>query len=328
VSFITESETVVPQPGLKPVKVPVQVDVLKANGPEASLSVKTGQSIQVNVQFAPTAATPYTPPTVFQTYTYPPSNLYDSAAVLIIESDSWNESVTIPITAGVLGRQIPAPVTGLQSNSNYYLYNNCGSVNGLSVTIDVTQDIVSMSGPKSGVGFQLNAYAPAGAKSVWLQYFICVFQGYLRGGVEYWNTHFPPPSPLLVLDSWPGDEVPAGTNFKISLENDSAGNVSKVHYYVNGAKKGTFPIPEAFLVPAIAFQLDVVGPMNGIDANLSSGAGTITYEAPAGLTVLPALPLCANPSTLTGEKANTVYGFLHVQAYPQTLTTQTFNLVS
>jgi pseudomonalisin len=40
---------------------------------------------------------------------------------------------------------IPAPASGLGSNSNYILYSNGKPLKGLSVTIDVTQDIVCQS---------------------------------------------------------------------------------------------------------------------------------------------------------------------------------------
>ncbi len=59
---------------------------------------------------------------------------------------------------------VPNPASGLGSNSNYILFSGCKPLNGLSVTICVTQDIVckSASGSTSGFGFQLNAYSPKG----------------------------------------------------------------------------------------------------------------------------------------------------------------------
>jgi len=331
-SFIIKDEVEFPEAGegphgenLKPVKVPVQITIQSSTGPDPSLSVEPGQSIQVNVQFAPTASTPYIPPTVFRNGQFPPSNPYDSAAVLVIESESWNESVMIPITAAVLGQQVPPPNNGLKSGSNYVLYNACNSLIDVSVTISIEQAIVNAPGSPSGVGFQLNAYAPLGAGSVWLQYFIFLQGGNLQGGVEYWNTHFP--APLIQMGSFVGDTLPVGTELKIALNNDSVGNVAKANFYVNKVKKGAIAVPTAFLVPVIGFQFNVVGPINDADVTLSTGAGKITYEASGGLVVIPTLPQCANLSTGTGEAANTVYTPMFV-SWPQSPITQNFNLAS
>lgn len=70
---------------------------------------------------------------------------------------------------------VPPPPSGLGSNSNYYLYSGCNPIVDLTVTINVTEDIVCQSTssntppctpqgttPDKGFGFQLNANSPSG----------------------------------------------------------------------------------------------------------------------------------------------------------------------
>jgi hypothetical protein len=73
---------------------------------------------------------------------------------------------------------VPPPHNGLGSNSNYILSSDCNPLINLSVTIDVTQDIVvqSSSGSLLGFGFQLNAYSPKNEKVAWQQYIIALLE--------------------------------------------------------------------------------------------------------------------------------------------------------
>jgi hypothetical protein len=71
------------------------------------------------------------------------------------------------------------------------------------------------------------------------------------------------------------------------------------------------PILGEQLSPISTFQLNIVGPGNRETAILSSGAGTIVYEASTPLTALGSEPACAElQGRSTGEIANTVYGLL------------------
>ena len=65
---------------------------------------------------------------------------------------------------------VPAPASGLGSNSNYILYSDCQPLLEVSVSICVTEDIVS----NNGFGFQLNAYSPKNETSAYQQYAIVV----------------------------------------------------------------------------------------------------------------------------------------------------------
>src|ERR1700733_1750227 len=89
---------------------------------------------------------------------------------------------------------VPAPTGGLGSNSNYVFTNGGNPILDLTVSIDITADLIS----NIGFSFQLNAYSPAGDLSAWQQ-FILQFDtpnglppgqpGTLYGQVEPWpNT--------------------------------------------------------------------------------------------------------------------------------------------
>ncbi len=55
-------------------------------------------------------------------------------------------------------------------------------------------------------------------------------------------------------------------------------------------------------------------PDDGQYTDLSSGAGTITYEASNPLTALNALPSCTESGATTGETSNSAYGELPLLA--------------
>jgi hypothetical protein len=116
-SFTTKTEIEVPGPGelppgkkLVPVKIEVPVQVAQSNGVTA-LDVLSGQYVEVDIQFAPTASTPDT-----------------STATLLIQGDTWNP-VSIPILAGV--GQLSAVVRSISV------------VQGKSVTVEVTVALVA-----------------------------------------------------------------------------------------------------------------------------------------------------------------------------------------
>lgn len=220
--------------------------------------------------------------------------------------------------------QVAAPGSGLGSNSNYILYNNCNPISGLSVTIDVTENIVckSASGKTTGFGFQLNAYSPKSEKSAWQQYVMAVFETEIIGAVDNW----PVSGPNIINDffnlvSTTNNEIPAGYQIQINLQNDSSKNVSGATYVVVDNTGKTVAnksltltsisgVTSADLAPIVAFELNVVGPVNGESAVLSSGAGTITYTASENLTVLNAEPSCTESGYITAETANTFYNTL------------------
>jgi hypothetical protein len=116
----------------------------------------------------------------------------------------------------------------------------------------------------------------------------------------------------------PSVKIPAGYKITISLQNAS-GNITAVTFLVidnlgNTLANKTPAVPSE-VAPIIAFELDLVGPINGETAVLSSGAGTFTYTASSPLTALQEVPSGAPGKKLdTGEKANSVYGVLPANA--------------
>jgi hypothetical protein len=265
---------------------------------------------------------------------------------------------------------VPPPSSGLGSNSNYILASNCNPLLGLSVTIDVTEDIVckSASGATKGFSFQLNAYSPTGQTSAFQQYVMALFGNELTGSVDNWPLSGPniindffdlaqvPKSQTLpagyvlqmglltngtwrtswdlaVAGGWagPGDcglllyERPTGTGTFYGI--NSAGGLYLIAQYDNSVYRATYQVVDnegrtlanvtkdlsslsggtgADLAPVIAFELNLVGPVNGESAQLSSGAGTIVYAAATPLTVLDSEPPCAEAGFITAETANSV----------------------
>src|SRR5882757_3113636 len=72
---------------------------------------------------------------------------------------------------------VPPPAGGLGSNSNYILTSQCNNVTGLTVTINVTQNIVHQDSSGiwySGFGFQLNCNSAPGFFNAWQQFIFIV----------------------------------------------------------------------------------------------------------------------------------------------------------
>jgi hypothetical protein len=222
---------------------------------------------------------------------------------------------------------VAAPAAGLGSNSNYFLFSPgafgvCNNLIGLSVAIHVDADIVA----SNGFGFQLNAYSPAKELVGWQQYLI------------YLSPTAQPPQLTCMVDNWPlkganlintqpelatlpARDLPAGYTLTISLQNDTAGNITGATYVVVDNLQKTVATKTIVLLsvpgvtavdlsPIIAFQFNIVSFLNSTSTVLSSGAGTITYTATSPLTVLNSEPACAESGFITAETANTVYGLL------------------
>ena len=222
------------------------------------------------------------------------------------------------------------PGSGLGSNSNYILASDCNPLLNLSVSITVTEDIVceSVSGSddpnfsQEGFSFQLNAYSPQNETTGYQQYVLALWGTDIKGWINnYYATG--DIDDYFTLASVPNAAIlPAGYKLGISLQNDASGNVTGVTYAVTDNQGNTLAnvtttlesigVTAAEMAPIVAFELDVVGPGAGERAVLSSGAGTIFYEAGATpLTALSTVPPCAEwPATGTAETANSFYGEL------------------
>ncbi len=156
---------------------------------------------------------------------------------------------------------------------------------------------------------------------------------YIAGFVDNWTLQ----DSNIVRDyfgmvSLPSPKIPAGYQLTVALQNDAQGNITGAAYTVAddsgktlaSVKKvltsltgiGALSANASDLAPIVAFELDLVGPVNGEGAVLSSGAGTFTYTATTPLTALVSEPPCAefNRGKGTAETANSEYGPLPAQA--------------
>jgi len=249
----------------------------------------------------------------------------------------------------------PAPGHGLGSNSNYIMYSDCNPIVGAIVTIEITQDIFCESvGPATqgcttppppyttGFGFQLNCFSAKNYKCAWQQYVMAFWLNASGGfnviyGVDNWpvsgknliNSGFP------TLTTLPSAVLPAGYRLFMNFGNqtptgssgptvtsaawsirDNHGNLladtSQVLTSISGADSSD-------LAPITAYELNLVGPINGETATLSSGAGFIIYGelSPARFSVATLPPggktgelACTETTAGTCETANTFYGYL------------------
>jgi hypothetical protein len=258
---------------------------------------------------------------------------------------------------------VPPPSGGLASNSNFFFYSDGNPITGLSVTIEITKDLVA----EHGVNMQWNAYSDANADATWLQYclgFQPVSGPKLKIGwsVEYWSSKayqqqlvktigqpvnsdlFNQLGALVTLPmTTAGVTIPAGFKSEYTLAYDANGNVTGVTVVVtdNHGKSTssglqqfkTFKFdhtkaavtPDA-MVPVLAFEMNIVGLNGGSYSFIKSGAGKITCKASVPLTVVNKQPpKISAEGTDTAETSNIVYGELN--AGPSLQFTQTFEAV-
>jgi hypothetical protein len=249
---------------------------------------------------------------------------------------------------------VPAPAHGLGSNSNYFLDSNGNPLIGLSVTINVTQDIVfqSASGSTKGFTFQLNAFSPQNETCAFQKYALALLGDGLYGVVNNWTSTSTPiclqydmvvpsysvaPVPIPNLPIiLPIFGIPAGWKLTIFLFNKDNVNVTGAMYMVHAYGQtvsvaqdltSISGVTSADLAPIVSFELDIVGPGNGESAALSSGAGTIVYTAASPLVVSNQQPAnVESPGEVTLEMANTSYGVLPTMGLNNTLS-QSFAVI-
>jgi len=254
---------------------------------------------------------------------------------------------------------VQQPSGGLIGYSNYNLYDNCENLTGVSVTVDVTEEMIaipsapSVAGMQSnGIGFQFNCLPRAGGAIVWQQYIMVVSRTGedLRWGVNNWNTK--PADTHGIIDqggnlaTLPSPfaagyaSIPAGYRLEIALTNDASDNIIGPTFSMcdqNGAPvfqpetvvltsltdvNGN-QIMAAELSPIVDIDLVIVGYANGAATTLVRDAGTITYRATNPLTVLNTFPPCTS-GVNTAESSNVRYGELYSSASTQIV--QTFQV--
>jgi hypothetical protein len=220
----------------------------------------------------------------------------------------------------------PAPTQGLGSNFNYIIDCNCNVIRSLMVVINVTEEIVAEFG---GWGFQLNCYSPVNETSAWQQYAIYMppwgppQPAFLTAAVNNWPANPTGPTDSLIatgatLKIMKNTVLPAGYSLVIALNFDQNQNVIGANYAVNdnnGNAIGTavinlleLGVSSQDVSPIIAFELDLVGAFNKLEAILSSGAGTISYFVQPDMIVRNELPPCIETRAETLETSNCFYG--------------------
>ena len=82
---------------------------------------------------------------------------------------------------------VPAPSGGLESSTNYFITAapSGGTILGLNVVIDITEEIVG----SVGFGFQLNCFSKSGSTTVWQQYVLAILDdANVHWTVENWQN--------------------------------------------------------------------------------------------------------------------------------------------
>jgi Tachylectin len=227
--------------------------------------------------------------------------------------------------------------------NNTILVNGCQNLANLTVTLQVTQDLITVN--NDGFSLQLNSYPQPGLTSQgepldWFQYIIYVLDNQLSWEIQYWanaksyssTQRWPPgytPNPpntspwlpaisndytLTTFGSAPSSQIPAGSTMQIQLTSDVSGNVTSATFKVTDPRGNVSVGQYSFLpgakFPIYGFQLDIVGPGGLKYATFSSGAGTLTYSVSQGaLAIQDASTRCGSASQPpTGESSNTIYG--------------------
>jgi hypothetical protein len=147
--------------------------------------------------------------------------------------------LTTPLT-------VPPPTGGLGSNSNYVLSSNpssqCTPITGLTVTIDITQDLVLKSSTSffvNGYSIQLNCSSPPGFINAWQQFVFLIYTpdiGYSELDVAVNDYTVKEDELLNDLDTvlrLPSNTLPAGYQLQIQLKTDANNNVVGAQYVVN-----------------------------------------------------------------------------------------------
>jgi hypothetical protein len=215
-----------------------------------------------------------------------------------------------------------------ESNHNYTLNSSCNPLQGVSVTISVTQDLVTTN----GFSLQLNADGMNTSRVAWQQYVLGVDpSGNLYGVVDNWdnknNQIFNNWQQLFSMpkraDGTP--YVPTGYEFTISISTDVNANVTGASYYVvdgSGNVLSNYSLllntlgeydgggySPTDIGPIGDITLNVVGFDSSQGTTFTSGAGNIIYHSGSPLTVIGS-PASCTYNFWTAENSNSLYGDL------------------
>ena len=168
----------------------------------------------------------------------------------------------------------------LSSSDNAVLFDDCKSLQHLTVTLKVTQDLVTLG--NNGFSFQVNCYPQTKPQAVyrgvplkWIQYVIAVENNSAQWGIQCWPTvkgkGFDPPGNYSSFGSVSSNQVLKHSLMSIALahwsserqrdERDIQGITGSRAGKVSKLQVRAFRLTPFFAI--YGFQLDLVGPPSG-----------------------------------------------------------------
>jgi hypothetical protein len=235
----------------------------------------------------------------------------------------------------------------LSGNNNVVLVSQCSNLQALTVTFQVTADLVTVG--NTGFGLQLNCFPQAGQTFQnqtlnWFQYGLVIgnASGQLPTAnnqqvgwfVEYWNTNalnasWPPgytPNPpnttparpvipndftVAPFAPAPSNQILAGSVLQIQLTTTN-GNVTKATFnYTDPSgtlSTASFTFQSNAVFPIYGAQAVLVGPFDGMPVSFTSGAGTLTYNVSSGSLGVETTSCGGYAEPGTAEDSNSIYG--------------------
>jgi hypothetical protein len=202
------------------------------------------------------------------------------------------------------------------------LISQCSSLQGLTATFEVSEDLVTVG--NTGFGLQLNCFPQANQVFQnqtlnWFQFGLVVGSaaGYEANNdqhigwfVEYWNTNVQgqpwppgytpnppnttPARPVIPNDTTfttfgpaPNNQILAKSILQIQLLTETNGGITEVLFSYTDPSGNVYPAKYSFASSAVYFQiygaqLVLVGPFNGMPVSFSSGGGTFTLSVSTG----------------------------------------------
>jgi hypothetical protein len=240
-----------------------------------------------------------------------------------------------------------------QSYTNAVLIDGCSPLQNLGVLLKVTEDLATTN--DGGWSFQLNCYPPPGqycqtSPLTIVQYIIYVQNGSLEYEIQYWannstwpSGYTPQPNTTPWLPCWAndyylsspfasitGDTLPRDSQLQIQLSTNKNGGITTATFSYtdpdDNVSSASFSLPA--VIPIVAFQVNLVGPGGGSNANfttgLTSSRGILYYSVTSGaLSVQSGGPgaACGEAGFQTEETSNAVYS--DVAGAPGSTVTQT-----
>jgi hypothetical protein len=210
----------------------------------------------------------------------------------------------------------------LSSNNNAILFDNCKSLQNLTLFLRVTQDLITLG--NNGFSLQLNCYPQTNPPSIyqgkplnWFQYVIAVENNSVQWGIQYWSEAkgfgFSPNPNYVSFASATSNQVPKGSVLKIELDTEHNSDVKSVTFSITDPKgkvsSHKFEFPSNVLFAIYGFEVNLVGPPSGTHAcQFTSGAGTLTYSVSSGTLAVQDTNTCGGTQPGTGETSNALYG--------------------